>query len=134
MADGSDGPDVSPAAAAAAGGGGGDEIWGTLEELLLACAVSRHGTGSWDSVAMEVQTRSPLAARPGLTPTSCRLRFRHLHRRFSVGGAVEEEDDDEEAEEGGPDASAADGWMDELRRLRVAELRREVERCDLSIG
>uniref|UniRef100_A0A0E0ETK2 Uncharacterized protein n=1 Tax=Oryza meridionalis TaxID=40149 RepID=A0A0E0ETK2_9ORYZ len=94
----------------------------------------RHGTGSWDSVAMEVQTRSPLAARPGLTPTSCRLRFRHLHRRFSVGGAAEEEDDDEEAEEGGPDASAADGWMDELRRLRVAELRREVERCDLSIG
>uniref|UniRef100_A0A0E0M2U0 Myb-like domain-containing protein n=1 Tax=Oryza punctata TaxID=4537 RepID=A0A0E0M2U0_ORYPU len=136
MADGSDGPDVSPPAAAEAGGGG--EIWGTLEELLLACAVSRHGTGSWDSVAMEVQTRSPLAARPGLTPTSCRLRFRQIHRRFSVGGdgggpAVEEEEEDDEAE-GGPDASAADGWMDELRRLRVAELRREVERCDLSIG
>ncbi|KAF0906805.1 hypothetical protein E2562_012590 [Oryza meyeriana var. granulata] len=25
-------------------------------------------------------------------------------------------------------------WMDELHRHRVAELRREVERCDLSIG
>ncbi|KAF0929222.1 hypothetical protein E2562_016451 [Oryza meyeriana var. granulata] len=131
MADGSDGPDVSPAAAAAGG-----EIWGTLEELLLACAVSRHGTGSWDSVAMEVQMRSPLAARPGLTPTSCRLRFRQLHRRFSIGGdgaAAGEGDEEDEAAEG-PDASAADGWMDELRRLRVAELRREVERCDLSIG
>ncbi|XP_040383404.1 uncharacterized protein LOC102706783 [Oryza brachyantha] len=142
MADGSDGTDVSPSPAAAeAAALGGGEIWGTLEELLLACAVSRHGTGSWDSVAMEVQTRSPLAARPGLTPTSCRLRFRQLHRRFSVagdGGAAaaaageEEEEEDEEAD--GPDASAADGWMDELRRLRVAELRREVERCDLSIG
>jgi hypothetical protein len=127
-----DGSDVSPEVAA------GGEIWGTLEELLLACAVSRHGTASWDSVATEVQTRSPQAARPGLTPRSCRLRFRHLHRRFSVvaGGGAEAEDEEGEGrrEAEGPDASAADGWLDELRRLRVAELRREVERCDLSIG
>ena len=34
----------------------------------------------------------------------------------------------------GPDAAAADGWVEELRKLRVAELRREVERYDLSIG
>ncbi|RCV12259.1 hypothetical protein SETIT_2G254700v2 [Setaria italica] len=131
MADGSDGTDVSPeseATAAAAEKGG--EIWGTLEELLLACAVTRHGTASWDSVAMEVQTRSPLATRPGLTPHSCRLRFRHLHRRFSTAGSCGEEDEVEED----PDASAAEGWVDELRRLRVAELRRDVERCDLSIG
>ncbi|KAF0931164.1 hypothetical protein E2562_002521, partial [Oryza meyeriana var. granulata] len=87
--------------------------------------MSRHGTGSWDSVAMEVQTRSPLAARPGLTPTSYRLWFRQLHRRFSVGGdgaAAGEEDETAE----GPDASTVDGWMDKLRRLCVAELRREV--------
>ncbi|KAM0847021.1 hypothetical protein ACQ4PT_055289 [Festuca glaucescens] len=130
-----DGSDVSPEAA-------GGEIWGTLEELVLACAVSRHGTASWESVATEVQTRSPLAARPRLTPRSCRLRFRHLHRRFSVVvGAEQGEADAEEAAEGqghgeveDPDASAADAWLDELRRLRVAELRREVERCDLSIG
>lgn len=124
MADGSDGTGVSPESEAAAEKG--REIWGTLEELLLACAVTRHGTSSWDSVAMEVQTRSPLAARPGLTPHSCRLRFRDLHRRFSSTGGEEEEED--------PDASAAEGWVDELRRLRVAELRRDVERCDLSIG
>ena len=130
-----DGSDVSPEAPAAGG-----EIWGTLEELLLACAVSRHGTASWDSVATEVQTRSPVAARPRLTPRSCRLRFHHLHRRFSavVGGGGDGGAEEEEAEGHGevedPDASAADGWLDELRRLRVAELRREVERCDLSIG
>uniref|UniRef100_A0A453L499 Myb-like domain-containing protein n=1 Tax=Aegilops tauschii subsp. strangulata TaxID=200361 RepID=A0A453L499_AEGTS len=47
MAGGSDGTDV-PA---------GGEIWGTLEELLLAFAVCRHGTASWDSVATEVQAR-----------------------------------------------------------------------------
>ncbi|KAL5201750.1 hypothetical protein ABZP36_036104 [Zizania latifolia] len=134
MGDGSDGPDVLPEVAAAAAAAGG-EIWGTLEEFVLACAVSRHGTGSWDSVAMEVQTRSPLAARPSLTPNSCRLRFRQLHRRFSSGDGAAEEEEEEAAEaEGCPDASAADGWMDELRRLRVAELRRQVERCDLSIG
>ncbi|CAN6211115.1 unnamed protein product [Urochloa humidicola] len=134
MADGSDGTDVSPeseATATAAEEEKGGEIWGTLEELLLACAVTRHGTASWDSVAMEVQTRSPLAARPGLTPHSCRLRFRHLHRRFSTpAGSGGEEDEVEED----PAASAAEGWVDELRRLRVAELRRDVERCDLSIG
>jgi len=130
MADGSEGTDVSPESEATAAAVKGGEIWGTLEELLLACAVTRHGTGSWDSVAMEVQTRSPVAARPGLTPHSCRLRFRHLHRRFSTVGSGGEE---AEAEED-PDASAAEGWVDELRRLRVAELRRDVERCDLSIG
>lgn len=124
-----DGTDVSPESEATAAAGKGGEIWGTLEELLLACAVTRHGTASWDSVAMEVQTRIPVAARPGLTPHSCRLRFRHLHRRFSTVGSG----GDEEAEED-PDASAAEGWVDELRRLRVAELRRDVERCDLSIG
>ncbi|RLM87203.1 hypothetical protein C2845_PM04G19890 [Panicum miliaceum] len=125
MANGSDGAGVSPESEATAAAEKGGEIWGTLEELLLACAVTRHGTASWDSVAMEVQTRSPLAARPGLTPHSCRLRFRHLHRRFSTAGSGEEDD---------PAASAAEGWVDELRRLRVAELRRDVERCDLSIG
>ena len=125
MANGSDSGDVSPESEATAAAEKGGEIWGTLEELLLACAVTRHGTASWDSVAMEVQTRSPLAARPGLTPHSCRLRFRHLHRRFTAAGTGGEDD---------PDASAAEGWVDELRRLRVAELRRDVERCDLSIG
>ncbi|CAN6218172.1 unnamed protein product [Urochloa humidicola] len=133
MADGSDGTDASPEseATATAAEDKGGEIWGTLEELLLACAVTRHGTASWDSVAMEVKTRSPLAARPGLTPHSCRLRFRHLHRRFSPAAGSGGE---EEVVEVDPDASAAEGWVDELRRLRVAELRRDVERCDLSIG
>nr|DAD39415.1 TPA_asm: hypothetical protein HUJ06_013738 [Nelumbo nucifera] len=26
------------------------ETWGTWEELLLECAVNRHGTHKWDSV------------------------------------------------------------------------------------
>ncbi|XP_040383053.1 uncharacterized abhydrolase domain-containing protein DDB_G0269086-like [Oryza brachyantha] len=125
----SDDPGVSPAAAAAAGG----EIWGTAEDLLLACAVSRHGTASWDEVAKEVRSRCPSAA--GFTPASCRLRFRVLHRRFSGAAAAENVDGgggEEEVEE--PDADAVASWVEELRKLRVAELRREVEKYDLSIG
>jgi hypothetical protein len=123
MGHGSGGTDVSPEAEK------GEEIWGTLQELLLACAVRRHGTSSWNLLAMEVRTRSPLAAQPGLTAHSCRLRFRHLHRRFSTAGSGGDEGDGND-----PDASVAEGWVDELRRLRVAELRRDLQRCDLSIG
>ncbi|XBI37498.1 hypothetical protein VPH35_122792 [Triticum aestivum] len=126
MAARSDDPDVSPESSSPAAAAGG-EIWGTLEELLLACAVSRHGTSSWESVASEVQSRSPSAA-ARLTPTSCRLRFRLLHRRFAAGA------DEDGGGEPDPNAAVSDAWVDELRKLRVAELRREVERYDLSIG
>ena len=126
----SDDPGVSPGTSAAAAGG---EIWGTWEELLLACAVRRHGTASWDSVAMEVQSRCPASAAARLTPTGCRLRFRLLHRRFAAGAENGDGGGGADADED-PDAAAADGWVEELRKLRVAELRREVERYDLSIG
>ncbi|VAI73975.1 unnamed protein product [Triticum turgidum subsp. durum] len=115
MAARSDDPDVSPESSSPAAAAGG-EIWGTLEELLLACAVSRHGTSSWESVASEVQSRSPSAA-ARLTPTSCRLRFRLLHRRFAAGA------DEDGGGEPDPNAAVSDAWVDELRKLRVAELR-----------
>ncbi|KAJ1702539.1 hypothetical protein LUZ63_002318 [Rhynchospora breviuscula] len=109
------------------------EIWGTWEELLLACAVTRHGTSSWDSVAMEVQSRSPFSHL--LTPTKCRLRYLHLHRRFSSSSSPENAavSDGESEKTGDPVPSEAGSWVEELRKVRVAELRREVERCDLSI-
>ena len=125
----SDDPGVSPGTSAAAGG----EIWGTWEELLLACAVRKHGTASWDSVAMEMLSRCPPAAADSLTPAGCRLRFRLLHRRFAAGAGSESGDGaDGDVED--PDAASADGCVEELRKLRVAELRREVERYDLLIG
>ncbi|KAG1363888.1 serine/arginine repetitive matrix protein 1 [Cocos nucifera] len=108
------------------------EIWGTWEELLLSCAVNRHGTRSWDAVAMEVQARSTFAHL--LTPQSCRHRYRHLQRRFA-NGIDGGSGDDDSAAAGGDDSAAAEvPWLEELRKLRVAELRREVERYDLSIG
>ncbi|CAK7339217.1 unnamed protein product [Dovyalis caffra] len=71
--------------------------WGTLEELLLASAVNRHGTDSWDSIAME---------------------FNDLKRRFGFTTLRND---------------TASSLVDELRKLRVDELRREVHRRDASI-
>ncbi|KAM2056228.1 hypothetical protein ACFX16_029062 [Malus domestica] len=96
------------------------QLWGTLEELLLVCAVNRHGTQSWDSVALEVGGRCSAKATALLTALNCRDKFEDIKRRFVLG------DDD--------DSSRSLGAMvDELRRVRVEELRREVRRRDVSI-
>ncbi|CAL9088442.1 unnamed protein product [Musa acuminata var. zebrina] len=101
------------------------DIWGTWEELLLACAVNRHGTRRWDSVSMEIQSRT--TASHHVTAQGCRQRFRDLQRRFGAGG-------DNDGSDADPDPPADVPWLEELRKLRVAELRCELERCDLSIG
>ena len=89
--------------------------WTTGEELLLTCAVERHGVRDWDSVAMELQSRSALYRL--LTARACETKYHDLKRRF-----VAEKDDVD-----------AIPWLEELRRLRVAELKQEVLRYDLSI-
>ncbi|GFY99808.1 DNA-binding bromodomain-containing protein [Actinidia rufa] len=100
--------------------------WGTWEELLLACAVHRHGANRWDSVAIEIQKRSSTASlRHLLTPRHCEQKYHDLKRRYAP-----QNDDASPASAGDADSVP---WLDELRKLRVAELRREVERYDLSI-
>lgn len=94
--------------------------WGTLEELLLACAVNRHGPESWDSIAMEVQNRNSSVSPAFLTPQNCRDKFHDLKRRF-----MSKNDDD--------DSACSLLVVDELKRIRVEELRREVRRRDVSI-
>ena len=95
--------------------------WGTLEELLLACAVNRHGTKRWDSVAIELQTRSSAA---GLTPDSCRKRFHDLRRRFA-----------DQNHDGGDESDSAGlvPMVHELTKIRVDDLRRDLRRRDVSI-
>ncbi|KAK8490930.1 hypothetical protein V6N13_009361 [Hibiscus sabdariffa] len=97
------------------------QTWGTWEELLLACAVHRYGSDSWDSVALELQKRTSTLQPLFFTPLSCQQKFQDLKRRFAVNG-----DDDNLS-------TTAVPWLDELRKLRVAELRREVQQYDLSI-
>ncbi|KAK1266442.1 hypothetical protein QJS04_geneDACA016296 [Acorus gramineus] len=102
---------------------GQDEIWGTLEELLLASAVHRHGIRSWDSVAAEVQNRIHLP----LTAQSCKRKFHDLRRRF------ETKNHQIDGGDGATEAADDVPWIEELRMLRVAELRQEVQRFDISI-
>ncbi|KAM5582438.1 hypothetical protein ABKV19_002716 [Rosa sericea] len=99
--------------------------WGTLEELLLVCAVNRHGTKRWDSVAKEVKSRSSTTTAV-FTAQNCRDKFDDLKRRFVVS-----QQKDAESRRGDDDGLAF--MVDELRRLRVEELRREVRRRDVSI-
>ncbi|XP_047319681.1 nucleolar and coiled-body phosphoprotein 1-like [Impatiens glandulifera] len=95
--------------------------WTTWDELLLACAVERHGSKDWDLVAIELQARSSLP----LTAQTCKGKFIDLNRRFMN-------------EDGGGNAAAvvhssSVPWIEDLRKLRVAELRQEVHLHDLSI-
>ncbi|CAJ2648596.1 unnamed protein product [Trifolium pratense] len=103
------------------------EGWGTWEELLLACAVNRHGFKDWDTVAMEVQSRTN---RPTLLATAhhCEQKFYDLNRRFT--------DDVPPPQQNGDSADVDSDhvpWLEKLRKERVAELRRDVQRSDVSI-
>ncbi|XP_050210904.1 uncharacterized protein LOC126661150 [Mercurialis annua] len=87
------------------------ETWGTWEELVLACAVKRHGFKNWESVSMELQTATSLP-RLLTSADSCRQKY---HHRFNEHGDEEE-------------------YINKLRKTRVAELKQELHRCDISIN
>ncbi|XAR54312.1 hypothetical protein NMG60_11029380 [Bertholletia excelsa] len=93
--------------------------WTTWEELLLGCAVKRHGLENWDSVAMELRSRSSLPLL--LTAQVCKNKFQDLKRRF-----MDRADHQNDSGDTIP-------WLEELRKLRVAELKQEVHRYDISI-
>ncbi|ERN03421.1 uncharacterized protein LOC18431561 isoform X1 [Amborella trichopoda] len=84
--------------------------WGTWEELVLGGAVLRHGTRAWEAVASELRSRTTF---PYIfTPKECQEKYEDLRERYCE----------------------SDAWFEELRKLRVAELKRELERSDDSIG
>lgn len=95
---------------------------------MLACAVKRHGYKDWDSVSMEIQSRSSL---PHILTTAhhCKLKYHDLKRRFTTPPAKPEE---EQVAEGGDKVDDVP-WLEELRKIRVAELKQEVQRYDVSI-
>lgn len=84
--------------------------WGTWEELVLGGAVLRHGRHNWDAVAEELRSRTfyPYF----FTPEACKAKYLELQERFSGCTAL----------------------LDELRKQRVAELKRELEKSEGSIG
>ncbi|KAL0363359.1 UNVERIFIED_CONTAM: hypothetical protein Scaly_1291100 [Sesamum calycinum] len=84
--------------------------WGTWEELILGGAVLRHGTQDWNVVASELQARSLYPH--SFTPEVCKAKYEDLLRRYCGSTA----------------------WFEELRKRRVAELKRELARSEDSIG
>ncbi|XP_019168125.1 PREDICTED: uncharacterized protein LOC109163870 [Ipomoea nil] len=105
--------------------------WSTWEELLLAFAVKRHGLKDWDSVAMELQNRCSIPA--VITAQICKDKYHDLHRRFMNNDAAADGDAEAGRVGGGVGDAIAIPWLEELRQLRVAELKQEVHRYDLSI-
>ncbi|KAK9192356.1 hypothetical protein WN943_020973 [Citrus x changshan-huyou] len=98
------------------------KTWGTWEELVLACAVKRHGFKNWDSVSVELQTKTSL---PHLltTPQCCKQKYHDLERRFN----------DDPQPHNNNNHNVLVPWLEHLRKVRVDELKRELQRCDLSI-
>ncbi|CAI9301299.1 unnamed protein product [Lactuca saligna] len=102
--------------------------WGTWEELLLAYAVNRFGTNSWDSISSELRKRS--TAQIVFTPKHCKQKYQELERRFGQSNG-----DDVDIDDGsGTTAAAGVPWIEELRKLRVAELQRELQNFDIYIS
>ncbi|KAI6698524.1 hypothetical protein NL676_018643 [Syzygium grande] len=89
-----------------------------------ACAAKRNGFHTRDSVSvsLEVQSRSSLAL---TTPDSCRLRYLDLKCRFSSHPSLNttlHDDDAAAAPSSSDDKVVHIAWLEELRKLRVAEL------------
>uniref|UniRef100_A0A453B9I7 Bromo domain-containing protein n=1 Tax=Aegilops tauschii subsp. strangulata TaxID=200361 RepID=A0A453B9I7_AEGTS len=82
--------------------------WGTWEELVLGGAVLRHGAADWRAVAAELRARSPCS----FSPKECEAKFSEIQARYS----------------------ACDAWFEELRKQRVAELKRELRKSESFIG
>lgn len=97
-----------------------EEAWTTWDELLLTAAVKRHGVNDWNAIALELQNRASSVV---LTAQICRTKFHHLKRRFNGGDAAEDG--------GGGDDCVP--WIEDLKRLRMAELRRKVHGHGVSI-
>ncbi|KAG0564929.1 hypothetical protein KC19_8G150500 [Ceratodon purpureus] len=102
--------------------------WGTCEELLLVSAVKRHGVNNWSLIASELKARaitlnvSPLY----FSETACKQKYDVLRGRFaSCSSSTMSQDEDV-----GNDMH----WFEELRKIRVAHLKRELEHYDGSIG
>lgn len=91
-------------------------LWTTWEELLLSCAVNRYGLSDWSTVATVLQSR---VHHNLFTPQICAHKFHDLKTRFSGAGDGENVGDVP--------------WLDELRSLRIKELKEILKGRGVSI-
>ncbi|CAL5213412.1 unnamed protein product [Lathyrus oleraceus] len=86
--------------------------WGTWEELLLGGAVLRHGTRDWTIIAAELRGRTLSLSPYAITPEACKAKYEDLQQRYS----------------------GCTAWFEELKKRRVAELKKALEQSEDSIG
>ncbi|CAI8618160.1 unnamed protein product [Vicia faba] len=86
--------------------------WDTWEELLLGGAVLRHGTRDWTVVAAELRARTLSLSPYAITPEVCKAKYEDLQQRYS----------------------GCTAWFEELKKRRVAELKKALEQSEDSIG
>ncbi|CAJ1936372.1 unnamed protein product [Sphenostylis stenocarpa] len=90
--------------------------WSTWEELLLGGAILRHGNRDWTVVAAELKTRtvSPFIFTPEryFFLKVCKAKYEQLRQQYS--GCM--------------------AWFEELKKKRVAELKRDLELSEELIG
>ncbi|KAK7400501.1 hypothetical protein VNO78_11709 [Psophocarpus tetragonolobus] len=84
--------------------------WSTWEELLLGGAILRHGTRDWSVVAAELKTRTVSSCI--FTPQVCKAKYEELRKQYS----------------------GCTAWFEELKKKRVAELKRDLELSEELIG
>lgn len=105
---------------------------------MLTSAVKRHGLKDWNAIAMELQSRASSVPNPVLlTAQICRTKFHDLRRRFAENTASEQNDvvgrGGEEVDDDGGGGDNSVPWLEDLKKLRMAELRRKVHGHDVSI-
>ncbi|KAM7265206.1 hypothetical protein ACFE04_002889 [Oxalis oulophora] len=96
-----------------------EEAWGIREEMLLGFAVKRHGLNNWNSVSMEllkVDEFNPALA----TPTQCKGKFKELSIKFQHLVSTNHD-------------HIPPAWLEELKRLRIDELKGNIQRSDLNV-
>ena len=83
------------------------QTWGMWEELLLACAVHRYSTESWDSVSAELRKRSTTTLHHVLTPHNCKQKY---HSQYVSAGTPSSSSDS--------DADSTNSFLNGDRRLK----------------
>lgn len=94
-------------------------LWTTWEDLLLSCAVKRYGLSDWSTVATELQSR---VHNNLFTAQICADKFDDLKSRFAG-----------EKFAGDGENVGVVPWLDELKNLRIKELKEIVQGRGVSI-
>ncbi|KAL3684209.1 hypothetical protein R1sor_002231 [Riccia sorocarpa] len=102
----------------------GSNGWGTCAELLLVSAVRKHGPLNWKLVALELKARALLlnTSPSCFSEEACRGKYNVLKGKFASTSNM-------------GDAVGFDGGVlvEELRKLRMSDLKQELQQYDSSI-